>query len=92
VGAISAAYEAGLKIPDDVSITGCEDLEVAASVPPGLTTVRYPTTQMGHFAGVRLLDRLKGGPAQPNLVFPTELIIRGTTARSRIPASLPEPG
>ena len=80
VGAMAAAYEQGLSVPDAVSITGCEDLEVAAAIPPGLTTVRYPTTEMGHFAGIHLLERLKGVTLQPNLVFPTKLIVRGTTS------------
>lgn len=80
IGAISGAYEHGLDVPRDVSITGCEDLEVAASVPPGLTTVRYPTAEMGYHAGKYLIARLKGESTEMPLVFPTELIVRGTTA------------
>lgn len=88
IGAIAGAHEAGLVVPSDVSITGCEDLEVAASVHPGLTTVRYPTSEMGHYAGLHLLAKLKGDPVETQLVFPTQLIVRGTTAA---PLSFTEP-
>lgn len=80
IGAVSAAYEMDISVPQEVSITGCEDLEVAASVPPGLTTVRYPTSEMGVHAGQYLLARLQDLPVQAPVVFPTELIVRGTTA------------
>lgn len=80
IGALAGAHEAGLIVPRDVSITGCEDLEVAASVHPGLTTVRYPTSEMGHHAGVLLLAKLRGEAVQTSLTFPTQLIVRGTTS------------
>lgn len=88
IGAIYGAYESGLRVPEDVSITGCEDLEVAASVPPGLTTVRYPTAEMGHHAGAYLLARLRGESVHMPLVFPTELIVRGTTVAPAPDANL----
>jgi len=79
IGAISAARAMGLNIPGDVSITGCEDLEVAAVVSPGLTTVRYPTVEMGHYAGEYVLAALTGRTVPVRQVFPTKLIVRGST-------------
>lgn len=87
IGAIFAAYERGMSVPGDVSITGCEDLEVAGSVPPGLTTVRYPTAEMGRYAGTCLLSRLRNEPVDLPLVFPTKLVVRGSTAMPRLAAN-----
>jgi LacI family transcriptional regulator len=83
IGAIAGARDAGLDVPGDISITGCEDLEVAASVYPGLTTIRYPTFEMGNNAGLYLLACLKGERIEEAQVFPTHLIVRGTTGPPR---------
>lgn len=80
IGALKGAHAHGMTVPVDISITGCEDLEVAGSVIPGLTTVRYPTSEMGHQAGVYLLAALQGESTPMPSVFSTELIVRGTTA------------
>lgn len=86
IGAMAECRAMGLRIPEDVSITGCEDLEVAAMVPPGLTTVRYPTSEMGHYAGTYLLASLKNEPAPRQQVFSTELVVRGSTAPPHRPS------
>lgn len=83
IGAMAEARAMGIKVPDDISITGCEDLEVAAAVTPALTTVRYPTWEMGHFAGVRLLSGLRGEAPQGAREFPTELVVRESAAPPR---------
>lgn len=83
IGAMAEARVMGIKVPDDISITGCEDLEVASAVTPALTTVRYPTWEMGHFAGVHLLARLNGEIPQGPREFPTELVVRQSTAPPR---------
>jgi LacI family transcriptional regulator len=83
IGAMAEARAMGIKVPDDISITGCEDLEVAAAVTPALTTVRYPTWEMGHFAGVHLLARLGGEIPQGPREFPTELVVRESAAPPR---------
>ena len=79
VGAMSACRTLGLNVPEDLSITGCVDLEVASQVQPALTTVHFPTAQMGHYAGAHLLARLGGAAVPMQQKFPTKLMIRGST-------------
>lgn len=78
-GACKAARRLGLRIPEDVSVTGFDDLALAVAVEPELTTVRLPAEEFGA-AGMRaLMSVLDGRPAQaPTL--PVELVTRGSTA------------
>lgn len=81
IGAIRAFLEAGLKVPEDVSVIGFDDIESAAFHNPGLTTVRQPLRQMGELAGRTLLDRIEGGADGPALInVEPALIVRETTA------------
>ena len=57
IGALQAAQERGLSVPDDLSIVGFDDTAEAALVTPALTTVRQPLAEMGRL-GVSLLIRL----------------------------------
>lgn len=78
-GACKAARRLGLRVPDDVSVTGFDDLALATAVEPELTTVRLPAEDIGA-AGMRaLLDVLGGRPGHPD-VLPVELVARGSTA------------
>jgi LacI family transcriptional regulator len=79
IGAMAECRAMGLSIPEDVSITGCEDLEVARMAVPPLTTVRYPTREMGHYAGTFLLETLRGERPLRQRIFPTELVVRGSS-------------
>lgn len=79
IGAMSACRSLHYKVPEDVSITGCVDLDVASQVQPALTTVHFPTVEMGHFAGAHLLAQLAGETAPMQQRFPTQLVIRGST-------------
>lgn len=83
IGAMAEARELGIAIPRDLSISGCEDLEVASSVVPALTTVRYPTWEMGHVAGTYLLSQLNKTEPPAQRMFPTQLVIRESTAPPR---------
>ena len=76
IGAMAECRAMGLAIPGDVSITGCEDLEVARMAVPSLTTVRYPTREMGHYAGTFLLETLRGEKPLRQRIFPTQLVVR----------------
>ena len=76
IGAISAANGLGMNVPRDVSITGCEDLEVAEFTSPPLTTVRYPTDEMGIYAARHILGQLKNDSPILQRIFPTRLIVR----------------
>jgi DNA-binding LacI/PurR family transcriptional regulator len=80
LGALRAAADRGLRVPQDVSIAGFDDLFVASYTSPPLTTVRQPKQQMGQRAMSILFELLHGGEADSSLLLPGELIIRGSTA------------
>ena len=83
LGAIGALREAGLKVPDDVSIVGFDDIPLAAYFDPPLTTVRLPAFELGQAAGQALLARLVDRETPHRTLLPTELIVRGSTSRRR---------
>jgi DNA-binding LacI/PurR family transcriptional regulator len=76
LGALAAAREAGLRVPDDVSVVGFDDVPAAAWSHPALTTVRQPLLRKGELAG-RLLS---GGDGRREVILPVELVVRGSTA------------
>ncbi|MDL2206514.1 LacI family DNA-binding transcriptional regulator [Eubacteriales bacterium OttesenSCG-928-N13] len=78
-GAISAVIKAGLRVPDDVSIMGFDNLDMAKMIQPTLSTVMQPRRRMGRTAVELLLERLRGGEVAHELLLPYELIIRHTT-------------
>lgn len=81
-GAILECQAQGLTVPGDISITGFDDLEFAAHVRPGITTLRVSTDQMGTAAIEQLMARIAGNRRpRRNVEVPTELIVRGSTAR-----------
>ena len=81
IGALSECREAGLVIPDDISIVGFDDMPIAQYITPKLTTVRVPAQEMGDSAAKRLIAAIEtSAPVQP-LELPTDLVIRETTAR-----------
>lgn len=81
LGVYEAARELGLRIPDDLSVVGFDDLPVARWVGPPLTTVRQPLLEMAA-AGARLaLDLARGEqPAHRRVELATSLVIRHSTA------------
>ncbi len=85
LGAIRAIREAGLRVPEDVSVVGFDDIASAAYQNPGLTTVRQPLYEMGQRAANTLVARMER-PDQPmprTISLEPSLIVRGTTARAR---------
>ncbi|MCF6523214.1 LacI family DNA-binding transcriptional regulator [Streptomyces sp. JJ36] len=77
-GACKAARRLGLRVPDDVSVTGFDDLALATTVEPELTTVRLPAEQIGATGMRALLAVLEGRPPQ-TAVLPVEFVPRGST-------------
>jgi LacI family transcriptional regulator len=72
-------------VPRDLSIVGCDDIEMASVVTPELTTVAVPARELGARAA-RLLLRQLGGEqiaAKPTRPLPVRLVKRGTTAEPR---------
>ena len=88
LGALDAARAHGLRVPEDISVLGFDDLPQAAQRYPGLTTVRQPLHDMGQRAARALITLIEGQPLLTDHVqLPTELVIRGTTAPPRPPSS-----
>ena len=83
VGAVQAATNAGLKVPDDISITGFDDIELATVINPPLTTVHVPHRDMGRIAAETLLSLVKG-PSDPiQITLDTYIVDRGSLNRPR---------
>ena len=85
MGAIRALREAKLRVPDDVSVVGFDDIQSAAYQNPALTTVRQPLREMGRIAAETLLRRIRRSGSDSHggetMVEP-KLIIRETTCRA----------
>ena len=71
IGAMEALQSRGLQVPDDVSVVGFDNKQIAGSIIPSLTTVRYPIYEQGRRAAKMLLTLLKGETAPRSLVIPT---------------------
>src|SRR5262245_15735651 len=80
IGALAECHERGILVPDQLSVTGFDDREIAAVVPPGLTTVHFPAAELGALAAQHLLARLAGDGVAPRTELPVELVVRGSTA------------
>jgi DNA-binding LacI/PurR family transcriptional regulator len=82
LGAMHAIRAAGMRIPEDISVVGYDDIPGAALTDPPLTTVRIHTTQMGQEAARRLISQLQarghdGAPPVPTrTILRNELVIR----------------
>jgi LacI family transcriptional regulator len=84
VGALAAASEHGLRVPEDLSIAGFDDIDLAQATSPMLTTVRQALAEMGRMA-VSLLIRLLDGHRVDalHIELATDLIVRGSTGPAR---------
>jgi len=80
IGAIRALRDANLSVPEDVSVVGFDDIQVAAYHSPRLTTIRQPLHDMGETAARILIQRMQGLKDYPEFAVSPELIIRETTA------------
>ena len=69
---------AGVRVPDDLAVTGWDDVLAARYVTPGLTTVRQPVRQLGSLAARRLHERITGGPAEDPGILATQVVLRGS--------------
>ena len=83
IGAIRALNEHGLRVPQDVSVMGFDDIPGAAFYTPSLTTVRQPLNRIGEVAAQSLLERLDGNKEYPSeIAIEPELVVRESTARA----------
>ncbi|MCR4402338.1 MAG: LacI family transcriptional regulator [Firmicutes bacterium] len=77
IGFMQALESSGIKVPDDISVVGFDDVPLSRLVKPKLTTVAQPVRRMGEVAVKLLLQRISGrGRQVKRVVLPTELIIR----------------
>jgi len=76
LGLYRASRELGLRIPDDVAVTGWDDLAAGGLVSPALTTVRQPARELGARAGALLSARIAGSLALRPETLPVDLILR----------------
>ncbi|MCJ7530485.1 MAG: LacI family transcriptional regulator [Anaerolineales bacterium] len=84
IGAMRAAREAGLSIPDDIAFVGFDDLPIATLSDIRLTTVRQPVVQFGAKAVEVLVDLIENGIEPPRrIIMDTELVIRDSCGASR---------
>lgn len=84
IGAIRALHEAGIRVPQDVSVVGFDDVGSAPFRIPSLTTIRQPLREMGKMAAESLLKRINNPNAQyrGRVMMQPELVIRESTARA----------
>ena len=84
MGAIRALQDAGLRVPEDVSVVGCDDVDFAAFTNPPLTTVRISFESTGIVAVRTLIQRIDGDGAVPErVVLPCSIVIRESTGSAR---------
>ena len=76
LGVLAALQKAGIRVPEDVSVVGFDDVDFASHVHPPLTTVRAPTEQVGEKAVQQLLRLIAGEDVEPVTLLPVELVIR----------------
>jgi LacI family transcriptional regulator len=84
IGALHAAHEAGIGVPERLSVVGFDDIELAAYTSPPLTTVAQPKEAIGTGAAGLLLERLREGRVEPRrTVLQPALHLRASTAPPR---------
>jgi DNA-binding LacI/PurR family transcriptional regulator len=84
IGAMRAFRDAGLRVPEDVSVVGFDDIPGAAYLTPRLTTVRQPLRRMGEIAAEQLLARISngGGRSTQQVSVEPELFVRESTCQA----------
>jgi len=89
IGATWALREAGLLVPQDVSVVGFDDIPGAAYANPGLTTVRQPLLRMGEIAAQTLVSQIEEhGEYVPEIAIEPEFVVRDSTSRVALPRAV----
>ena len=81
VGAMMACRAAGVRIPQDISITGVDNTDLGATQTPALTSIRTPIVEIGRAAAEQVIARLEGRAHVAFQTLPFELVSRGSTAK-----------
>ena len=80
VGGMIACRDKGVRIPDEISITGVDNTDLGATQTPALTSIRTPIVEIGRAAAEQLIARLEGKPHEMFQMLPFELVSRGSTS------------
>ncbi|MGQ9778778.1 MAG: LacI family DNA-binding transcriptional regulator [Bacillota bacterium] len=84
IGAMRAAKMLGMRIPDDIAIMGIDDIELAAYVEPGLTTIHYPIRELGEKAAEMLLAQCRREEVEKRVcISNNRLVVRGSCGANR---------
>lgn len=85
LGALDAIDEAGLQVPEDISVVGYDDSALSHIRRIALTTVAQPSVEIGRTAVRLLIERIQEGRSDPrHIVLPPQLVVRGTSATPRV--------
>jgi DNA-binding LacI/PurR family transcriptional regulator len=81
MGAMCAIHDAGLRVPEDFSVVGFDNVPLAAYTSPPLTTVHQPTPEQGRQAATLLLERIEGDRARARreIILDCQLVVRAST-------------
>jgi LacI family transcriptional regulator len=80
VGAMMKCRELGVRIPEDIAVTGVDNTDLGATQTPPLTSIRTPIVEIGRRAALQLIARLEGQSVELQQRLPFELVKRGSTA------------
>ncbi|MDF2924009.1 MAG: transcriptional regulator, LacI family [Paenibacillaceae bacterium] len=83
IGAIRALKEQGLRVPGDMAIIGCDDIEASRYVTPPLTTVKQDKDKIGRLAALMLYDLIHSQMHASSVVVEPELVVRESCGNSR---------
>ena len=83
MGAVAECQSNGIKIPDEISIAGFDDLDMSSQINPTLTTIHVPSAEMGENAAEYLVAQIRQEPLEPPAEIETKLMVRETTAKPR---------
>jgi LacI family transcriptional regulator len=86
LGLEAGMADLGRSCPEDISIVGIDDIELAGAVKPGLTTVRMPIERCGALAVDLLVQAMAGGEVEEAPALQSQLIVRGSTGAPRATA------
>lgn len=83
LGVVRSVRMRGLRVPEDVSVVGCDDSHMMEFVDPPLTTVRQPAEALAQAASQEIAEQIAGSPPHDReVLYRPELVVRGSTARA----------
>jgi LacI family transcriptional regulator len=84
IGGLKAFEESGISVPDDVSVIGFDDIQLAEYVNPPLTTIRQPKSEAGSLAAHLLFQILGGESVKQSYMLTTEMMERASAGKSKV--------